>query len=75
MASPLFLSPLFRGYTVQTKTYKNSQWQEYTTFATLNLAKQTAQDLAAKNPKIQKVRICNRITGQLVRAYEAKKSN
>ncbi|MCB0190425.1 MAG: hypothetical protein KDJ65_00630 [Anaerolineae bacterium] len=73
MASPVLLSPLFRGYIVQ--TYKSGRWQEYTSFATLNLAEQTAQGLAAKNPEIQKVRILNRITGQLVRVYEAKKSS
>lgn len=73
MVSPLFLSPLFQGYIVQ--TYKNSRWQEYTSFATLNLAELTSQGLAAKNSEIQKVRILNRITGQLVRVYEAKKSN
>ena len=73
MASPLFLLPLLRRYIVQTMSYTNSRWQEYTSFATLNLAEQTAQGLAAKDPEIQKVRILSRITGQLVRVYEAKK--
>lgn len=75
MASPVLLSPLLRRYVVQTKRYKNGRWQEYTSFATLNLAERTARDLARKNPQIQNVRVFNRITGQPVRVYEAKKSS
>lgn len=75
MASPLFLLPLLRRYIVQTKSYTNSRWQEYTSFAILNLAERTAQDLAAKNSQVQEVRIFNQITGQPVRVYKTTRSS
>ena len=64
MASPLFLVPLLRRYIVQTKTYKGTQWQEYTDFATLNQVEWKDRDLAAKNPQTQEVRVFDRIAGR-----------
>lgn len=68
----IFFPGLIRKYIVQLRHQQDSPWKEHGSFKNLSDAEKTILKLLRQNPN-SAGRILNRLTGQVVQNYSAKK--